>query len=101
MHVSTFEDCGPYYSPLKEIHEVHDLKSLIFWVRESMEQKLQYIGVFDDGGTCKGIWKLEVDAEYGEGECYDELYVVGCDYDLVRDPESWSFQYALRYLPTK
>ena len=101
MYVSTFEDRGPYYSPHKEINEVQDLKSLIFWVRESMEQKLHYIGVFDDEGTCKGIWDLEVDVEYGEGECYDQLYVVGCGYDLLRDPESWSFTYALSHLPTK
>lgn len=101
MYVSTYEDYGPYYGPLKDIHEVHDLKSLIFWVRESMEQKRQYIGVFDGEGTCKGIWQLEVDAEYGEGECYDELYVVGYAYDLLRDSESWYFKNALSCLSTK
>ena len=101
MYVSTYEDRGPYFSPGREIHEVHDIKDFISWVRDSMEEKVHYIGVFDDEGTCKGIWNLEVDVEYGTGECYDELFVVGCAYDLLRDPQSWSFKYALSHLPTK
>ena len=41
------------------------------------------------------------DVEYGEGECYDEMYVVNQYYVLERDPDVLRFKYALNNLKIK
>ena len=38
------------------------------------------------------------DLDYGEGECYDQMYASNERYVLERDPNTYSFAYALRHL---
>ena len=101
MHVSTYTDQGPYYAASRAVLGVRDLTDLIFNVREAMENSAEYIGVFGEDGKCKGVWSRETDVEYGEGEDYDQLYVVDQYYDLLRDPSAWDFRNALKYLKVK
>lgn len=101
MHVSTYKYQGPYYTPSRAVLGVRNLADLIFNVREAMEEGVDYIGVFDQDGKCKGVWSLEGDVEYGEGECYDVMYVVNHYYSLERDPNAFDYRNALKYLKIK
>ena len=98
MHVSTYKDEGPFYAASRDVVEVRDLTDLIFNVREAMEDAVDYIGVFGEDGKCKGVWSREGDVEYGEGECYDVMYVVNQHYVLERDSNTFSFRHAIKRL---
>ena len=98
MHVSTYKDEGPYYAASRTVLRVRDLTDLIFNVREAMEEAVDYIGVFDENGECKGVWSREGDVEYGEGECYDVMYVVNQHYVLERDSNTFNFRHAIKRL---
>lgn len=100
MHISTYKDEGPYYAASRGVLGVRDLTDLILNVRQAMEEAVDYIGVFDEDGKCKGIWSREGDSEYGEGECYDVMYVVNHCYVLERE-HNFSFLYALKRLTDK
>lgn len=101
MHVSTYRDEGPYYSASHAVLGVHNLQDLILSVREAMEESVDYIGVFDQDGKCRGVWSREGDVEYGEGECYDVMYVVNQHYALERDPNAFDFRNAVKHLKIK
>ena len=98
MLISTFTDGGPYYLPSHDKHQVSGIRDFLFNVRQFMEERVDYIGIFDDNHNCKGIWCRDWDVEYGEGECYDEMYVSNERYLLERDPSKYGFAYALRHL---
>lgn len=101
MHISTFKDEGPYLAASTAVLGVRNLADLLLNVREAMEESVDYIGVFDEDGKCKGIWSRDCDVEYGEGECYDVMYVVNQSYVLERDPNAFDFRYALKRLKIK
>lgn len=98
MIISTYKDQGPYYAPARWSAEVSGTPEFIYQIRTAMEEGADYVGVFDDAGACKGIWCREADVEYGEGECYDVMYVVNQYYVLERPNKSYSFGYALKRL---
>lgn len=101
MHISTYKDEGPYYSASTAVLGVRNIADMLLNVREAMEESADYIGVFDEDGKCKGIWCRETDVEYGEGECYDVLYVVNQYYTLERDPNAFDYQRGLKHLRIK
>ena len=101
MHISTYTDQGPYFAPARAVLGVRNLTDFLLNVRGAMEDDADFIAVFGEDGKCKGVWGREVDVEYGEGECYDELYAVNQYYTLERDPKSWRFKYALDNLRIK
>jgi hypothetical protein len=98
MIISTYKNEGPYYAPTRWSREVSGTPEFLRTIREAMEEDADYVGVFDDEGACKGIWQREAEGEYGEGECYDVMYVVNQCYVLERPDNSWSFNYALKRL---
>ena len=99
MFICTYTDDG-WHVPSREVLPVSSLTNLICTVRNAMEdgQRHDYIGVFDDGGNCKGFWRFDADVEYGEGECYDQAFLVNQHYVLERPSAAWDFQYALKRL---
>ena len=101
MHVSTYKDEGPYQAASHAVLGVHSLAELMLRVRDAMEESADYIGLFSEDGKCLGVWCREVDVEYGEGECYDELYATNQHYDLLRDSSAWDFRNAVKYLKVK
>ena len=101
MIISTYKDECPFYAPTRWSKEVSGTPEFIHTIREAMEENADYVGVFDNAGTCKGIWCREAEAEYGEGECYDVMYVVNQCYVLERPNNSYSFGYALKRLAVK
>ena len=101
MIISTYKNEGPYYAPTRWSREVSGTPEFLRTIREAMEEDADYVGVFDDEGACKGIWQREAEGEYGEGECYDVMYVVNQCYVLERPSRSWSFNYALKRLAVK
>lgn len=101
MIISTYKNEGPYYAPTRWSREVSGTPEFLRTIREAMEEDADYVGVFDDEGACKGIWQREAEGEYGEGECYDVMYVVNQCYVLERPDNSWSFNYALKRLAVK
>ena len=76
MHISTYTDQGPYFAPARAVLGAQNLTEFLLNVRGAMEDNADYIAVFGEDGECKGVWGREADVEYGEGECYDEMYEV-------------------------
>ena len=98
MIISTYKDDCPFFAPTRWSRTVSGTPEFVHTIREAMEEDVDYVGVFDDEGACKGIWCREAEAEYGEGECYDVMYVVNQCYVLERPNNSYSFSYALKRL---
>ena len=98
MIISTYKDECPFFAPTRWAREVFGTPEFVRTIREAMEEDVDYVGVFDDEGACKGIWCREAEGEYGEGECYDVMYVVNQTYVLERPSQSYAFQYALEHL---
>lgn len=99
MLIITYTDNGPYYPVSRERFHVHTCKDLMHRVRVEMEEFVHYIGVFEENtGKCRGIWWLDYDVEYGEGECYDQQYAVGHSYVLERDSSRYDYRSALEKL---
>ena len=101
MIISTYKDECPFYAPTRWSTGVSGTPDFIHTIREAMEESVDYVGVFDDEGVCKGIWCREADVDYGEGECYDVMFVVNQYYVLERPSQSYDFQYALKKLSLK
>lgn len=65
--IRTFKDYGPYFSAEKDTVVVGSLGSLIYIVRQAMEERMDVIAVFHDD-DCAGTWQREVEVEPdGEG----------------------------------
>ena len=101
MIISTYKDECPFYAPTRWLRTVSGTPEFVHTIRLAMEESVDYVGVFDDEGTCKGIWCREADVDYGEGECYDVMFVVNQYYVLERPSKSYDFRYALKKLAIK
>lgn len=101
MIISTYKDECPFYAPTRWLRTVFGTPEFVHTIRLAMEESVDYVGVFDDEGACKGIWCREADVDYGEGECYDVMFVVNQYYVLQRPSQSYDFQYALKKLTLK
>ncbi len=101
MIISTYKDECPFYAPTRWLRTVSGTPEFVHTIRLAMEESVDYVGVFDDEGTCKGIWCRETDVDYGEAECYDVMFVVNQYYVLERPSKSYDFRYALKKLAIK
>ena len=55
--IKTYQDNGPYFDATKGSYQAATLQQLIFHVRLAMEDREDTIAIFDQQGSCKGIWR--------------------------------------------
>ena len=86
--IYTFQDNGPYFPPSKGLYQAARLKDLLFHVRQAMEDREDTIAIFDQQGSCKGIWCREVE---GHVDSAGDSIVDHEGYELMRPKtkEQW------------
>jgi len=66
--IRTYSDNGPYWPSTVMKYQAACLKDVIFHTRLAMEENEQYIGAFNEDGTCYGLWEEDGEPEPdGEG----------------------------------
>lgn len=89
--IRTYQDNGPYFSATKGSYQTASLNDLIFHVRLAMEDGEDVIGVYSPDGSCKGIWKREIE---GHVDSAGDTIVDHEAYELLRPStkEQWMWK---------
>ena len=88
LTIFTYQDNGPYFSPTKGKYQAARLRDLLRHVRLSMEDREDVIAIFDQQGSCKGIWRRELE---GHVDSAGDSIVDHEGYELMRPDtkEQW------------
>jgi len=91
LTIRTYQDNGPYFPPSKGCYQAARLKHLVFHVRQAMEDREDTIAIFDQQGSCKGIWRLDVE---GHVDSAGDAIVDHEGYELMRPDtkEQWMWK---------
>jgi len=88
LTISTYQDNGPYFPPTKGRYQAARLRDLLFHVRQAMEDREDIIAIFDQQGSCRGIWRRDVE---GHIDSAGDAIVDHEGYELMRPDtkEQW------------
>ena len=91
LTIRTFQDNGPYFPPSKGRYQAARLRDLLFHVRLAMEDREDTIAIFDQEGSCKGIWRRDLE---GHVDSAGDSIVDHEGYELMRSDtkEQWLFK---------
>jgi hypothetical protein len=89
MHtVRTYKDNGPYWDPTKGSYQAASLRDLLFHTRLAMADAEDVIAIFDEEGSCKGLWNREIE---GHVDSAGDTIIDHEGYELMRPDtrEQW------------
>jgi len=91
LTIATFQDNGPYFPPSKGRYQAARLRDLLFHVRLAMEDREDTIAIFDQEGSCKGIWRMMLE---GHTDSAGDAIIDHEGYELMRSDtkEQWLFK---------
>ena len=91
LTIFTYQSNGPYFPPTKGKYQAARLRDLLRHVRLSMEDREDVIAIFDQQGSCKGIWAREVE---GHVDSAGDSIVDHEGYELMRPKtkEQWMWK---------
>ena len=61
LTILTYQYNGPYFPVTKGRYQAARLRDLLFHVRQAMEDREDTIAIFDQEGSCRGIWCRELE----------------------------------------
>jgi hypothetical protein len=79
--IRTCQDNGLYFPVTKGCYQAARLSDLIRHVRLAMEDREDTIAIFDTEGTCKGLWRRELE---GHVDSAGDSIVEHEGYELMR-----------------
>ena len=91
LTIFTYQDNGPYFPPTKGKFQAARLRDLLRHVRLSMEDREDVIAIFDQRGSCKGIWRRDLE---GHVDSAGDAIIDHEGYELMRPntKEQWMWK---------
>ena len=70
LTIRTYKDNGPYWDATKMSYQAASLRDILFHTRLAMADAEDVIAVFNEDGSCKGIWNREIEGHVDSaGDC--------------------------------
>jgi hypothetical protein len=80
--IRTYKDNGPDFPPTKGCYQAVCLRDVLFHVRLAMKDGEDYIGAFNEEGTCYGAWERDTEPVFDK----EINWFVPYNYYLFRRP---------------